>query len=121
MPRSRRLASALRAHALALPEAWADTPWEGDNVAKVRRKIFAFLPTDDGGTLGVKLPGSAGFALSLVAASPMAYGLGRHGWVTVRLDDPTAPDADILRDWIVESYRAIAPRTLAARVLPAGG
>ena len=33
-----RLADALAAHALALPEAWPDSPWEGDRVAKVGKK-----------------------------------------------------------------------------------
>ena len=114
------VADDLRAHALALPEAWADSPWEGDNVAKVRRRIFAFLPTDDHGSLGVKLPTSAGFALTLGAVTPMAYGLGRHGWVTIALGSPTTPDGVLLRDWISESYRAIAPRRLAALLSPAG-
>jgi predicted DNA-binding protein (MmcQ/YjbR family) len=33
----------LRAHALKHPEAWEDEPWPGDHVAKVGKKIFAFL------------------------------------------------------------------------------
>ena len=41
------LADAVREHALSLPGAWPDEPWEGDLVAKVgpgeRGKIFAFL------------------------------------------------------------------------------
>ena len=113
MARKRALADALARHALALPEAWEDHPWEGDRVAKVRKKIFAFLPGDDGGSLGVKVPDSLGFALTLACTTPMAYGLGKHGWVTVQLADATTPDADLLRDWIVESYRAVAPKTLA--------
>jgi predicted DNA-binding protein (MmcQ/YjbR family) len=107
-----RLADALAAHALALPEAWPDSPWEGDRVAKVGKKIFAFLTADDAGSLGVKLPGAGGFALSLPCATPMAYGLGRHGWITVRLDDPGVPEEGVLRDWITESYRAVAPKKL---------
>jgi predicted DNA-binding protein (MmcQ/YjbR family) len=46
----------------------------------------------------------------------MAYGLGRHGWVTVLLSDPTVPQLDILCDWITESYRAVAPKTLVKRL-----
>ncbi len=110
---TRTVASALCRHALSLPEAWADTPWEGDHVAKVRKKIFAFLPSDDSASLGVKLPASGGFALSLPCATPMAYGLGRHGWVTLSLADPSVPPAATLCDWISESYRAVAPKTLA--------
>ena len=43
--------SALVAYALAKPGATEDEPWEGDIVAKVGGKIFAFL---GGGGLGVK-------------------------------------------------------------------
>jgi predicted DNA-binding protein (MmcQ/YjbR family) len=110
MPRS--TSDAIAAHALSLPEAWEDHPW-GDRVAKVRKKVFAMLPSDAAGSLGVKLPRSGGFALSLATSRPMAYGLGKHGWVTVPLDDPALPDIDVLRDWVTESYRAVAPKTLA--------
>lgn len=113
---SKTVAEALAAHALGLPEAWQDFPWEGDRVAKVGKKIFAFLATDDRGSLGVKLPQSAGFALSLGCAKPMAYGLGRHGWVTLQLRDPSVPGAVVLRDWVTESYRAVAPKTLVKRL-----
>ena len=33
----------LLAYCLAKPGAWQDEPWEGDVVAKVGSKIFAFL------------------------------------------------------------------------------
>ena len=36
---------------LGKPGAWADQPWEGDHVAKVGPKIFAFL---GGETVGLK-------------------------------------------------------------------
>jgi predicted DNA-binding protein (MmcQ/YjbR family) len=110
------VADALAAHALALPEAWQDHPWEGDRVAKVRKKIFAFLAHDDSGRLGVKLPQSGGFALTLACATPMAYGLGRHGWVTLQLSDPSVPEVGVLRDWITESYRAVAPKTVVKQL-----
>lgn len=45
----------IREHALSLPGAWPDEPWEGDLVAKVgpsdKGKIFAFLGAT---SLGVK-------------------------------------------------------------------
>lgn len=101
-------------YALTLPEAWEDHPW-GDSVVKVRKKIFLFLGGDHGGppSLTVKLPESAEHALSLPEAVPTGYGLGRHGWVTVPLVSPV----DLLTDWIDESYCAIAPKTLVARLL----
>ena len=46
------------AHALSLPDAcWQDPTGEGDQVAKVGKKIFAFLASDDPqGSLGIKPP-----------------------------------------------------------------
>jgi predicted DNA-binding protein (MmcQ/YjbR family) len=59
----RSIADALARHALSLPQAWEDHPWEGDRVAKVGKKIFVFLAHDDAGSISVKLPRSAGYAL----------------------------------------------------------
>ena len=43
------------AYCLAKPGAWQDEPWEGDVVAKVGDKIFAFLGAADGAAgVGVK-------------------------------------------------------------------
>jgi len=103
-------------HALGFPEAWQDTPWEDDLVAKVGKKIFVFLGSGDPPSVGVKLPESAEQALLSEAVSKMAYGLGKWGWVTVRLDHPEAPDNGVLEDWIEESYRAVAPKKLIARL-----
>ena len=36
----------LLAYCLAKPGAWQDEPWEGDVVAKVASKIFAFLGSE---------------------------------------------------------------------------
>lgn len=110
------LADPVRAFAFGLPEAWEDHPW-GDSVAKVGKKVFAFLGTSDAdGTFSfsVKLPQSNEEALSLPFTVPTAYGLGRGGWVTVHAP-PDAP-LDLLLGWIEESYRAVAPRTLVARL-----
>jgi predicted DNA-binding protein (MmcQ/YjbR family) len=40
------------------------------------------------------------------------YGLGKAGWVSVRLDGSDCPPVDVLGDWLDESYRAIAPKKL---------
>jgi predicted DNA-binding protein (MmcQ/YjbR family) len=117
MAAAHRISDQLARHALSRPEAWEDHPWEGDRVAKVRKKIFVFLPSDDAGSLGVKIPRSNLYALTLACATPMAYGLGKHGWVTIALVDPSRPDVELLRDWIDESYAAVAPKTLVERSL----
>ena len=61
-------------------------------------------------------PESADHALSLPEAIPTGYGLGRSGWVTVPLV-PGTPSIDVLRDWLEESYVAVAPKSLAAQLL----
>jgi len=98
----------LRAFALAYPEAHEDFPWEGDRVIKVRNKIFVFM----GSGIGVKLTHSNQAALGLPNVKPMGYGLGRSGWVTVDLTKGRKPPIDLLKAWIDESYRAVAPKKL---------
>jgi predicted DNA-binding protein (MmcQ/YjbR family) len=110
---------ALRAFALEFPEAFEDTPWDEAPVTKVRKKIFVFYGTDASPSIAVKLPESAELALNAPGATPTGYGLGRHGWVSVPLgEDP--PPAGLLRDWVEESYRAVAPKTLVRRLDEAG-
>ncbi len=103
--------------ALALPEAWADTPW-GDRVVKVGKKIFVFLSSDDSERPGitVKLPESRDHALSYDGSLLPGYGLGKHGWVTVYLDGVPPAEHDVLLDFVEESYRTIAPKTLVKRL-----
>jgi predicted DNA-binding protein (MmcQ/YjbR family) len=112
----KRVAKALHAHALGLPEAWEDSPW-GDSVVKVGKKIFVFLSPldqpDPTWSLSVKLPVSSAEALATTTSSPTGYGLGRAGWVTITLAGTPQPDIDLLKDWIEESYRAVAPKKLA--------
>lgn len=110
--RLRRAAQTLRTYALRYPEAREDFPW-GESVVKVRGKVFVFFGRAEGGLhLSIKLPHSNLLALSLPFASPTAYGLGRSGWVSARFDAGDAPPVELLRRWIDESYRAIAPKRL---------
>jgi predicted DNA-binding protein (MmcQ/YjbR family) len=109
----RPLTKALRAHALRYPETREDFPWEGDRVIKVRKKIFLFL--GEAG-IGLKLTHSNQAALGLPYVKPMAYGLGRSGWVSIALSQSRKPSADLLKSWIDESYRAVAPKTIFARL-----
>lgn len=112
----KRVATTLHDHALAMPEAWADSPW-GDSVAKVGKKIFVFLGSLDrpepDWSMSVKLPISSAEALATTNSTPTGYGLGRAGWVTITLASSPKPDVDLLKDWIEESYRAVAPTKLA--------
>jgi len=106
----------LRGFGLALPEAEEDFPW-GHTALKVRGKTFAWLDKSEGVlSLTVKLPVSRDFALVFDFAEPAGYGLGRSGWVASRFAAGEKPDLDLLERWIAESYRAVAPRKLAAAV-----
>ena len=108
---------ALRTFGLALPEASEDFPW-GHSALKVRGKTFAWLDEEKAGELSltVKLPVSRDFALVFDFAEPAGYGLGRSGWISCRFGAGEAPDLDLLKRWIAESYRAVAPKKLAALV-----
>ncbi len=103
-------------YALEFPGAYEDHPW-GEDVAKVNNKIFVFLGIDDSRDLAmtVKLRDSHDQALSVRGAAPSGYGLGRAGWVTVPLAD-TSPPLDVLKDWVDESYRVVAPKRRVAEL-----
>ena len=106
----------LKAYALTLPEAWEDHPWEDDAVAKVGKKIFAFFGGTGATGMSVKLPSSSDLALMMKCCTPTGYGLGRAGWVSVDLTDGSCPPYEILQEWLVESYRAVAPKKLSAQL-----
>jgi predicted DNA-binding protein (MmcQ/YjbR family) len=104
----------LRRHGLAFPEAVEDHPW-GHTALKVRGKTFVWLDETDGAlSLTVKLPVSRDFALVFDFAAPAGYGLGRSGWISCRFGAGETADLDLLKRWLAESYRAVAPKKLAA-------
>ncbi len=108
----------LRAYVLAKPGAWPDTPWEGDHVAKVGDKIFAFLGER---TLGVKCGASREEADEWLDRHPgsvavMAY-IGRHGWNT--LDTDGAIGDDELLEAVDRSYSLVVSK-LPRRQRPEG-
>lgn len=111
----------VRDFALKLPGAYLDSPWGEDSVAKVNKKIFVFLGTDDGShPLGVTLKltdeAAHAHALTFPGAAPSGYGLGKSGWVSLPLEESGAPAADLLCDWVEESYRTVAPKKLVAEL-----
>jgi len=104
----------LRQFALGFPEAHEEFPW-GECAVKVREKTFLFMSIDESGLrLSMKLPASREFALDYPFTKPTRYGLGKTGWVTSSFAPGDEPPLDVLRAWIGESFRAIAPKKLAA-------
>jgi predicted DNA-binding protein (MmcQ/YjbR family) len=108
------------AYCFAKPGAWQDEPWEGDTVAKVGPKIFAFLGS--GESVGVKCGRTRDEADEWLArfpedASVMAY-IGRSGWNTLQVGG-AIPD-DELREAIDASYDAVVAKLPKKDRPPAG-
>jgi predicted DNA-binding protein (MmcQ/YjbR family) len=97
--------------------------WDGEPTFRVRSKNFVFTNRSATG-LSVKLPKEEAAAVVATdpGAEPTGYGLGRHGWVSLVVDD----DADDERwaqveEWVRTSYTLVAPRSLAKVVLAEDG
>ena len=101
----------LLAYCLAKPGAWQDEPWEGDVVAKVGPKIFAFLGAEGPG-VGLKCGANREQADEWLARYPddaavMPY-IGRSGWNTLRTGG-AIPDEELL-EAIDASYDAVVSK-----------
>ena len=99
----------LLAYCLAKPGARQDEPWEGDVVAKVGDKIFAFLGAE---SVGLKYGANRAEADELVLMYPddvaaSAY-IGRYGWNSVRLGG--AVPAVEIRALVDQSYDAVVAK-----------
>ena len=106
----------LRTFGLALPGAHTKSPWPGHLDLAVNDKTFAYLSIDgEPFSIGCKLPTSQSVALMLPFVTPMAYGLGKSGWVSAQLADEPVP-VEMFKAWIDESYRAQAPKKLVAQL-----
>jgi predicted DNA-binding protein (MmcQ/YjbR family) len=92
--------------------------WGGEPTFRVRNKNFIFtdLPVS---RMSVKLPLEE--AAAVVAtdpdAKPTAYGLGRHGWVSVAVGRANARRWELVEEWVRTSYTLVAPKSLAKIVL----
>jgi predicted DNA-binding protein (MmcQ/YjbR family) len=119
----RTTTQALKRFALGLPEAKEEFPW-GESVVKVKKKIFVFLGMAEASArtvhLTVKLPESGQDVLDHPFAKPTGYGLGKAGWVSMKFEGGDHPPLEVLQSWILESYRAVAPKKLAAALDAAG-
>ena len=79
----------LLAYCLSKQGAWQDEPWEGDVVAKVGPKIFAFLGSGEPLGVGLKCGASRESADEWLLRYPgdaaaEAY-IGRSGWNRLRI------------------------------------
>ena len=105
----------MREYALGKPGAWADQPWEGDHVAKVGAKIFAFLGDE---AIGVKCGATRDEADEWLARYPddaaaMPPYVGRFGWNLLRVGG-AIPDDELLLA-VDASYDAVVAKLPTAQ------
>ncbi len=105
----------------ALPEAqrvdiaeWGDHP-----TFRVNGKNFVF---SDQAARQLSLKLSKDEAAAVVASDPevdpAGYGLGRHGWVALTVDDTAGADRwHQIEEWVRTSYTLVAPKRLARLVI----
>lgn len=107
----------LRAFGLSYPGVETKSPWPGHDDLAVNGKTFAYLSAaGEPFHISLKLPFTGAEALQLPFATPTGYGLGKSGWVTFEPAPAELPSLDQLKSWIDESYRAQAPKRLAAQI-----
>ena len=99
----------LRKYCLAKPGAWSDQPWEGDSVAKVGSKIFAFFGSR---SIGLKCGATREIADEWLHRYPddarvMAY-IGRSGWNTLTVGN-AIPDDEIY-EAVDQSYEIVVSK-----------
>jgi len=110
----------LRAFGLAYPGAHTKSPWPGHLDLAVKDKTFAYLTLEgEPFSIGCKLPQSSQVALMLPFTKPTEYGLGKSGWVTASPPPGHNIPVEMFKEWIDESYRAQAPKTLLKQLMTA--
>ena len=95
-----------------LPGAYEDRPW-GSVHCKVAGKIFVGWGRHDDGVMGIGFKTDKDLQAMLVASDPrfkVAAYVGKHGWVDMKLG--ARPSWREVEQFIIESYRMIAPKKL---------
>ena len=106
----------LRTFSLSFPETREDHPWE-HSAFKVKGKTFVFLAADEKGLrMSLKLLDSHFDAMELPYTESTHYGLGKHGWVTADFRPGRRVPMKLVKSWIEESYRNIAPKRVLAKL-----
>jgi predicted DNA-binding protein (MmcQ/YjbR family) len=93
--------------------------WDGEPTFRVHNKNFVFTDKTASG-ISVKLSKDEAAAVCATdqGAEPTGYGLGRHGWVSIKLGArPTAARWREVEEWVRTSYTMVAPKRLARLVL----
>ena len=96
----------------SLPGAYEDRPW-GSVHCKVADKIFVGWGRHDDGGMSLGFKTDKELQAMLVASDPrfkIAAYVGKHGWVDMMLGPK--PDWAEVEQFVVQSYRMIAPKKL---------
>jgi predicted DNA-binding protein (MmcQ/YjbR family) len=122
MPAEDRRLVRLTKICLALPEASCER--SGSHAAfRVRKKVFAYyLDNHHGdGIVAVCFKAASGQNAEMAAVDPTRFYLpayiGPRGWAGLRLD-VGALDWEEVAELVVDSYRLVAPKRLAALISP---
>jgi predicted DNA-binding protein (MmcQ/YjbR family) len=109
----------LIAFAAQMPGAWEDHPWD-HTVLKVGKKVFVFFggaaAPENELSVTVKLPVSYEMALTLPYMRPAGHGLWKGGWAQLRQQTSDDFELETIEGWILQSYRAVAPRKLVKQL-----
>ncbi len=104
--------SAVRSYALSLPETTEEFPW-GESAVKVKGKTIVYLwKNEDRLTFSLKLISSHYFALQHPFVNKMGQTLKQGGWVQCRFKEGDDIPIDLLREWVHQSYCAVAPKKI---------
>lgn len=107
------LAQALQAFASTYPEV-SESPSCVNRSFKARKKGFMFLGEKPDGVLRlmVKLDSGIDSAEAVATEHPDEWKVSGPGWITGNFTDDSAPPLETMKEWIDESYRLLAPKTL---------
>ena len=106
------ICQSLREAALRLPETSEGTSCV-NRAFKVRKKNFLFIG-EKPGWLRVMLKLTE--SLDEARAMDDRVDVGKTGWVTLRFEPTNAIDEELLFRWIVESFRALAPKAVVKQL-----
>lgn len=120
-PEEADLVERLRQVCLALPEA-TEKISHGSPSWFVRKMFASYVGRHHGDEhLAIWVAAPEGAQEDMVTADPERFFVppyvGHRGWLGMRLDvEPAGPDWDEVREVVVDAYRVVATRRLAARL-----
>ncbi|MCA8990733.1 MAG: MmcQ/YjbR family DNA-binding protein [Planctomycetaceae bacterium] len=86
---------------------------------KARKKAFVFMGMNESTyNVRLKLGDSLEEAEQLAEESPENYSVGAHGWTLLTFPHKQNPPKGLMKRWIDESFRLLAPKKLVDETPP---